>query len=100
VSQCGSKNRPGCGAEIIWGTLPDGSLVPLDLTAAVYQVFPWDPGSKSYPIVRVPGCKAGHRGICPIDRNFTRSNKAKPKDTSRPVGEPGRANGRDRAAGD
>jgi hypothetical protein len=96
MSQCGSKDRPGCGAELVWGVLPDGSKVPLDLSAPVYQLGTYDPGARAYPIERVSGYKVGHRGICPIARNFTRHKGG----ATRPVGDPVRASGRDQAAGD
>jgi hypothetical protein len=98
MSQCGNKDRPGCGAELVWGRLPDGRKIPLDLAAPVYQLGPFDAGDRCYPIERVSGYKVGHAGICPIARNFTRSRKR--NFTRVPAGEPARATGREKAAGD
>jgi len=98
VSQyCGSKDRPGCGAPIMWGVLGDGRKVPLDLTEAVYEVHAYDQGAKAYPIVRVAGHKVDHRSLCPIRK----ANKEKPSNQggTRPSGD-GRGSGRERAAGD
>lgn len=79
MSRCGGRERPGCGEELLWGSLPDGRKVPLDLAAPVYRITgPFDPASGLYPIEKVEGgVKVSHSETCTHVRNFSSSTKPK-----------------------
>lgn len=81
MNRCGGRDRPGCGAEIVWGVLPDGRKVPLDLTYPVYKMLSFDPNINAYAIERVSGHKASHVHICPLSKpnnqGATRSGAAR-----------------------
>lgn len=79
MSACGSGGKPGCGKEIVWGMLPDGTKVPLDLQAPVYCVGPWDDSVKAFRVERATiGYRANHFACCPKANNFTRPRTPAP----------------------
>lgn len=86
MSRCGGRERPGCGEELLWGSLPDGRKVPLDLAEPVYKLGIYDKETNTYAIERVPGFKVAHGRLCRV--------KTAPKTTTE------RTSGRDRASGD
>jgi len=91
MSTCGNDRRPGCGKEIDWGVLADGTKVPLDRGAPIYRLGPWDPEARCYSIERVDGYRVSHFKTCPKANEF--SKKAAAPGVSR-------RSGRDAAAGD
>lgn len=76
MKTCGDSGRPGCGREIAFGLTPDGKRIPLDLTAPVYCVGPWDETAQAFRVERASiGYRVSHFATCAKASNFSRGAK-------------------------
>ena len=64
-----------CGRELTFASTPEGKVIPLDMSAPVYELE-YDPDAGKYLAVRTSSAHVTHFATCPKASQFSRGRRS------------------------